>query len=99
MIIPIAKFETMLVNDTILNHFIVHYIIGLQILLPYSEVWNFALIQLQIGVTGLHLAAKEGHVDVVSELVKHGARVDAATRVRAIILWTCLEFLVSSFFD
>ena len=35
-------------------------------------------------MTGLHLAAKEGHVDVVSELVKRGSRVDAATRVRVV---------------
>lgn len=34
----------------------------------------------EIGVTALHLSAKEGHVKVVNELLKHGARVDAATQ-------------------
>ena len=33
------------------------------------------------GLNALHLASKEGHVDVVRELIHRGAHVDAATRV------------------
>lgn len=36
---------------------------------------------LQNGLNALHLASKEGHVEVVAELIKHGANVDAATKV------------------
>jgi ankyrin repeat protein len=36
---------------------------------------------LQNGLNALHLAAKEGHIDVVNELLKRGALVDAATKV------------------
>lgn len=34
----------------------------------------------QNGLNALHLASKEGHVDVVTELLKRGAAVDAATK-------------------
>lgn len=34
----------------------------------------------QNGLNALHLAAKDGHVDVVQELLKRGAIVDAATK-------------------
>jgi ankyrin len=33
------------------------------------------------GLNALHLASKEGHNDVVRELIRRGATVDAATRV------------------
>jgi ankyrin repeat protein len=33
------------------------------------------------GLNALHLASKEGHNEVVRELIKRGADVDAATRV------------------
>ena len=33
------------------------------------------------GLNALHLASKEGHNDVVRELLKRGAQVDAATKV------------------
>lgn len=36
----------------------------------------------QNGMNALHLAAKEGHADVVSELLARGAAVDSATKVR-----------------
>lgn len=36
---------------------------------------------LQNGLNALHLAAKEGHVNVVTELIKRGANVNAATKV------------------
>lgn len=36
----------------------------------------------QNGLNALHLASKEGHVEVVAELLKLGATVDAATKVR-----------------
>lgn len=38
-------------------------------------------ILFQNGLNALHLASKEGHVDVVAELLKLGANVDAATKV------------------
>jgi ankyrin len=33
------------------------------------------------GLNSLHLASKEGHTEVVRELIRRGAKVDAATRV------------------
>lgn len=36
----------------------------------------------QNGLNALHLASKEGHVEVVAELLKLEATVDAATKVR-----------------
>lgn len=38
----------------------------------------------QNGLNALHLASKEGHVEVVAELLKLGAAVDAATKVRPV---------------
>ena len=35
----------------------------------------------QNGLNALHLAAKEGHAHIVSELLRRGALVDAATKV------------------
>ena len=35
---------------------------------------------LQNGLNALHLAAKDGHVDIVQELIKRGCAVDAATK-------------------
>ena len=35
---------------------------------------------LQNGLNALHLASKDGHVEIVTELLKRGARVDAATK-------------------
>lgn len=35
----------------------------------------------QNGLNALHLASKEGHVEVVAELLQQGANVDAATKV------------------
>lgn len=35
----------------------------------------------QNGLNALHLAAKEGHVDLVQELLERGASVDSATKV------------------
>ena len=40
-----------------------------------SDTSNF-----QNGLNALHLASKEGHVHVVTELLKRGASVDAATK-------------------
>ncbi len=37
---------------------------------------------MQNGLNALHLAAKEGHVEVVAELIKRSASVDATTKVR-----------------
>ena len=36
----------------------------------------------QNGLNALHLASKEGHVQVVNEMLRRGANVDAATKVR-----------------
>ncbi|KAI9526668.1 hypothetical protein NQZ68_036933, partial [Dissostichus eleginoides] len=35
---------------------------------------------LENGLNALHLAAKEGHVDLVQELLERGAAVDSATK-------------------
>lgn len=40
-------------------------------------------LSVQNGLNALHLASKEGHVEVVAELIKQGANVDAATKVCA----------------
>lgn len=42
----------------------------------------------QNGLNALHLASKEGHVEVVAELLKLEATVDAATKVSNIRLLT-----------
>lgn len=34
------------------------------------------------GLNALHLASKEGHVGVVTELLRRGAKVNTATKVR-----------------
>lgn len=38
-------------------------------------------ISLQNGLNALHLAAKEGHKDLVEELLERGAPVDSSTKV------------------
>lgn len=35
---------------------------------------------MQNGLNALHLASKDGHVEIVTELLKRGAKVDAATK-------------------
>lgn len=49
----------------------------------------------QNGLNALHLAAKEGHVEVVAELIKLGASVDAATKVRpsSLVFTFCSSFI------
>lgn len=44
----------------------------------------------QNGLNALHLASKEGHVEVVAELLKLEANVDAATKVRPTLLLSLL---------
>lgn len=41
----------------------------------------FVCVFFQNGLNALHLAAKEGHVDLVQELLDRGAPVDSATKV------------------
>ncbi len=48
-----------------------------------EESYSKSVLSLQNGLNALHLASKEGHVEVVAELIKHGANVDAATKVCA----------------
>lgn len=48
----------------------------------------------QNGLNALHLASKEGHVEVVSELLQREANVDAATKVSATGFWCHLPGLV-----
>lgn len=48
----------------------------------YTNLLNMFLSQ--NGLNALHLASKEGHVEVVAELLKLEAAVDAATKVRPI---------------
>lgn len=48
--------------------------------------WRFfvlCLFSLQNGLNALHLAAKEGHKDLVEELLERGAPVDSSTKVHA----------------
>lgn len=45
----------------------------------YDDV--FFLFSLQNGLNALHLAAKEGHKDLVEELLERGAPVDSSTKV------------------
>lgn len=37
-------------------------------------------VYVQNGLNALHLAAKDGHLEIVSDLLKRGATVDAATK-------------------
>lgn len=46
----------------------------------YANLLNMFLL-FQNGLNALHLASKEGHVEVVAELLKLEAAVDAATKV------------------
>lgn len=51
-------------------------------LLSCISLFSFLFFVLnQNGLNALHLASKEGHVEVVSELIQRGASVDAATKV------------------
>lgn len=45
--------------------------------------FSFFLFSLQNGLNALHLAAKEGHTDLVEELLERGAPVDSSTKVHA----------------
>lgn len=45
----------------------------------------------QNGLNALHLASKEGHVEVVSELLQREANVDAATKVSATYSRLCMS--------
>lgn len=47
---------------------------------PIAFLFSFLFFN-QNGLNALHLASKEGHVEVVSELIQRGASVDAATKV------------------
>ena len=43
------------------------------------------LLYVQNGLNALHLASKEGHINIVMELIDRGAFVDAATKVRCYV--------------
>jgi len=46
------------------------------------------------GLNALHLASKEGHVAVVTELLKRGANVNAATKVRPTISYLIIILFI-----
>lgn len=53
-----------------------------------------SLVFFQNGLNALHLAAKEGHVDLVQELLDRGAAVDSSTKVGYLsFLLSELQFL------
>lgn len=41
---------------------------------------TLTFFKFQNGLNALHLAAKDGHIDIAKELLKRGAIVDAATK-------------------
>ena len=45
----------------------------------------------QNGLNALHLAAKEGHVELVEELLERGAAVDSSTKVWSIFTQTATD--------
>lgn len=51
------------------------------------EAW---FLPLQNGLNALHLAAKEGHVGLVQELLGRGSAVDSATKV-TLVLGGCAD--------
>jgi len=46
----------------------------------YNRLWWFVLL-VKNGMNGLHLASKEGHINVVLELLARAASVDSSTKV------------------
>lgn len=52
----------------------------------YASVLSIVIVFLQNGLNALHLAAKDGHISVVEELLKRGATVDAATKKGNILI-------------
>lgn len=50
--------------------------------LPCLTSSDISFFYSQNGLNALHLAAKEGHVDLVQELLDRGASVDSSTKVR-----------------
>lgn len=59
------------------------------LIICFWTVWTNMIIFPQSGLTPLHLAAQEGHVGIADLLVKHGASVYAATRVKT---WIFKEY-------
>jgi len=62
------------------------------------STYNICVV-FQNGLNALHLASKEGHVEVVAELLKLGADVDAATKVSLTHIHTRLDEMFVSVFD
>uniref|UniRef100_A0A672JFM4 Ankyrin 3a n=1 Tax=Salarias fasciatus TaxID=181472 RepID=A0A672JFM4_SALFA len=60
-------------KSTFLLHEFVYFLLEIALILKAS-------FSSQNGLNALHLASKEGHVEVVAELLKLGATVDAATK-------------------
>jgi ankyrin len=48
--------------------------------LIYIYITSFVCMCVQNGLNALHLAAKDGHLEIVADLLKLGATVDAATK-------------------
>ena len=63
-----------------------------------SEQYQCSCVFLQCGWTGLHVAARDGHCNVASALLKWGAEVDAVTTVSSrYVLWLpCYTILLLS---
>jgi len=59
----------------------------------FAIIWHICIFQ--NGLNALHLASKEGHVNVVTELLSRGANIDAATKVSfrlAVEGWATMKF-------
>lgn len=67
----------MIVGGMLSTEFLVDYLL----LYFQPAEWSFPFTFNQNGLNALHLASKEGHVEVVSELLQREANVDAATKV------------------
>ena len=47
----------------------------------YNDWLSRFMLLMQNGMNGLHLASKEGHINVVLELLARAASVDSSTKV------------------
>lgn len=57
------------------------------------------ITQMKNGLNALHLASKEGHMKVITELLARGAHVDAVTKVGSFLVFLCISELELQHFD